>query len=185
MLESRPRSDAHRVEPRVYILDRYHPVFLARCRAAGVEVVSAVDALGQATPWAARLTWLRQRFKEDGVGVCVWVSVPTMAAFALPMRLAPVQIFWAPRFHPHSGPHIDGYITYGSRQERQRIIGRQSWRVCPVPLGIDATPAGSQAVAELRQRLPQGFLMGTLARPEKIDSRPFLESVVRILKTNP
>lgn len=185
MLESRPRSGDHRVGARVYIFSLYNPEFVARCHAAGVEVVSVVDELGQASPWVTRLAWLRQRFKEDRVGVCVWVSMPTMAAFAYSMRIAPVQIFWALRFHPLAGSYVDGYITYGSKHERERIIGKQAWRVCPVPLALDATPADAKAVAELRQRLPEGFLMGTLARPEKIDSRPFLNCVVEILKANP
>jgi hypothetical protein len=185
MLESRPRTGQRCVEPRVCILDRYSPAFVERCRAAGVEVVPVIDALGPGAPWEARFLWLRQRFQQDRVGVCVWVSRPTMAAFALSMRLAPVQIFWALRFHPVSGPYIDGYITYGARQERERLIGKQSWKVVPVPLTIATTPVASDAVAGLRARFPQRILAGTLAREEKINQPLFLAAVSEILRANP
>lgn len=185
MLESRPRSGEHRVEPRVYILNRYDPVFLARCRAAGVEVVSVIDALGQASPWATRFNWLRQRFKEDRIGVCVWVSVPTQAAFALSMRLAPVQIFWAMRFHPLSGPDIDGRITWGARDEQVRRYGDQDWQVVPMPLALDDSPTPASEIARLRARFPERILLGTLAREEKINSTPFLQAVADILAAHP
>jgi glycosyltransferase involved in cell wall biosynthesis len=185
MLESRPRTGQRRLEPRIYILDRYKPDFMERCRAVGVEVVPVIDALGPGALWEARFLWLRKRFQRDCVGVCVWVSYPPMAAFALSMRLAPVQIFWALRFHPISGPYIDGYITYGTRQERERLIGKQSWKVVPVPLTIATTSAASDAVAGLRARFPQRILAGTLAREEKINQPSFLAAVSEILRANP
>lgn len=185
MLESRPRTGPRRVDPRIYILDRYQPEFIERCGAAGVEVVPVIDAVGPRAPWEARLLWLRERFRQDRVGVCVWVSRPTMAAFALSMRLAPVQIFWALRFHPISGPYINGYITYGARRERERLIGKQYWKVVPVPLTIATTSAASDAVASLRARFPQRTLAGTLAREEKINQPSFLAAVSEILRANP
>jgi len=187
LLEARPRTDSNHREPRIYVLDEFEPRFLERCRAIGMEVVFVLKEMAPSpsAAMAARFTWLRERLARDRVRACVWVGAPTMVAFAFSMRIAPVQILWALRFHPVTGPYIDGYITYGARHERERIIGKQAWRVCPVPLAIDATPPDAGAVAELRRRLPQGFLMGTLARPEKIDSKPFLNSVVRILEANP
>lgn len=186
LLEDPRARDGAGVTPRLYIFGTFDDRFLARVERLRVPFVLLTRELprGAATPFPQRFSWLRERFRQDRIGVCVWVSSPLWVSFAFSMRLAPVQIFWALRFHPIAGPYIDGYITYGSRHERERIIGKQTWRVCPVPLTLDATPADPKAVAELRQRLPQGFLMGTLARPEKIDSRPFLESVAQILKTN-
>jgi predicted O-linked N-acetylglucosamine transferase (SPINDLY family) len=140
---------------------------------------------GARAPVYERFAWLRERLREDRIGVCVWVSSPLWASFALPMRLAPVQVFWALRFHPLAVPGMDGRITYGSPRERERILDGHAWRVCPVPLGMDATPPDAQAVAALKRELPPGFLLGTLARPEKIASPPFLECVTRILQAHP
>lgn len=185
MLEARAFADEHRVEPRVYILHLYDSAFVARCRVAGVEVVRVIDALGPGAPWDARFLWLRERFKEDRVGVCVWVSVPTMAAFALSMRLAPVQIFWAMRFHPISGPDIDGHITWGARGEQVRRYGDQDWQVVPLPLALDDSPTPGAEIEKLRGRFPERILLGTLAREEKINSAPFLRAVADILAAHP
>ena len=185
MLESRPRSGEHPAEPRVYVLGVCGPDLLARCRAMGVETVSAVDALGPASRIDARLIWLRQRFKEDRIGACIWVSMPTVAAFALSMRLAPVQIFWAMRFHPISGPDIDGYITWGAPDEKVRRYGDQEWQVVPMPLALDAPPPDKEEVKKLRGRFPERVLLGTLAREEKINSAAFLRVVADILAAHP
>lgn len=185
MLESRPRGGGLNLEPRVYILDDYEPAFIERCRAATAEVISVKDALGQYAPWDTRFLWLRERFKQDRVGVCVWVSVPTMATFALSMRLAPVQIFWALRFHPITGPYIDGYITWGAPGEKTRRYGKQDWAVAPMPLAIEDSPPESREVARVRGRFPGKVLLGTLAREEKIYSPPYLRAVAEILAANP
>ena len=185
MLESRPRAGDHGLEPRVYILNLYDPDFVERVRAAGVDVVRVIDDLGRSAPVDARFLWLRERFKLDRVGVCVRVSVPTMAAFALSMRLAPVQIFWALRFHPTSGPYIDGYITWGNLDEKTRRYGNQEWQVVPLPFAIDDSPPDPAKINELRRRFPESVLLGTLAREEKINSEPFLQAVADILAANP
>jgi hypothetical protein len=108
-----------------------------------------------------------------------------MASFALPMRLSPVQIFWAMRFHPISGPDIDGYITWGARGEKTRRHGDQDWEVVPMPLALDDTPVPRVEIERLRGRFPESVLLGTLAREEKINSAPFLRAVADILAANP
>lgn len=183
-----PRSrELAGVTPRLYVFGSFDDDFLRRAERLRVPVVLLERELprGRATPFHQRFSWLRERFRRDRIGACVWVSSPLWTSFAFSMRIAPVQIFWALRFHPVADSGIDGYITYGSRHERERTIGAQTWRVCPMPLALEVTPPDATAIAELRQRLPQGFLMGTLARPEKIDSKPFLDSVAGILKANP
>jgi hypothetical protein len=82
-------------------------------------------------------------------------------------------------------PEIDGYLTYGSWGEDSRTFHGQRWTVCPVPLALDPRPPAASDVAALRARFPEKVLLGTLAREEKIDSAPFLESVAAILQRNP
>jgi glycosyltransferase involved in cell wall biosynthesis len=172
---------------RIYVLDNYDQAFLERAEKVGVEVVLAAACLpgGDSSTWLDRFLYLRDRLQRDEMGVCVWVSSPDKAAFTLSMRLAPVQIFWALRFHPITGSYIDGYITYGAKHERERVFGKQKWRVCPVPLAIDTTPAEARATRQLRASFPEKFLLGTLAREDKINSAPFLDAVAKILRQNP
>jgi hypothetical protein len=184
-LELRPLTGGRSVEPRIYVLDWYKPELLERCRAVGVDVCPVVDALGTAASYEARFQWLRERFRQDRVGVCVWVSAPIMAAFALSMRLAPVQIYWALRFHPVSGPYIDGYISWGAPDEQTRRYGRQEWEVVPMTLALDTPPADSAAVDKLRRQFPEPVLLGTLGREEKINSAPYLRAVAGILSAHP
>jgi glycosyltransferase involved in cell wall biosynthesis len=94
-------------------------------------------------------------------------------------------VFWTLRYHPARSPDFDGYLTYGSWAESERVFHGQRWTVCPVPLALDPRPVSAQAVAELRARFPHPLLLGTLAREEKLDSRPYLESIAEILRLNP
>ena len=187
ILENIARERRAKLTLRIYVLGEYSQKFVARTQRLGVETVLLANCLprGDASSWFERFRYLRDHMQHDRVGVCVWVSSPDCAAFALSMRLAPVQIFWALRFHPVTGPYIDGFITYGAKPERERTFGKQAWRVCPVPLAIDATPVDAAARAGLRARFPEPFLLGTLAREEKINSAPFLDAVTNILRQNP
>jgi predicted O-linked N-acetylglucosamine transferase (SPINDLY family) len=105
--------------------------------------------------------------------------------FAFAMGLAPVQVMWSLRFHPVRLPEIDGYLTYGSWGEDERIFHGQRWTVCPVPLALDPRTPAPADVTALRARFPEKVLLGTLAREEKISSPPFLDAVAEILKRNP
>ena len=185
MLEARPRTKARDAKPVIYVLRDYDPAFMERCRALGVEAVSVVDVIGSSAPLDARFLWLRERFRRDRIATCVWVSAPPMVSFAFSMRLAPVQIFWALRFHPISAPYLDGYITWGAGNETTRRYGNQEWEVVPLPFAIDHSPPDPENINELRQRFPESVLLGTLAREEKINSAPFLKAVADILAANP
>ena len=187
MLENIPPARRGVLTLRIYVLGQYSQAFVERAQKIGVAVVLLANCLpgGDSSTWLDRFLYLRDSLKHDAFGVCVWVSTPDLAALALSMRLAAVQIFWALRFHPVSGPYIDGYITYGAKHERDQVFGKQRWRVCPVPLALDTSPVEAAAKQELRARFPEKFLLGTLAREEKINSVPFLECVRKILQQNP
>jgi hypothetical protein len=89
------------------------------------------------------------------------------------------------KHHPVRAPEIDGYLTYGSWGERERVFHGQRWTVCPVPLALDPRPRPAAEVATLRAGFREQLLAGTLAREEKIASKPFLESVAAILRKHP
>jgi glycosyltransferase involved in cell wall biosynthesis len=92
---------------------------------------------------------------------------------------------WSLRYHAVRAPEIDGYLTYGSWGEDSRVFHGQRWTVVPVPLALDPRRPPAAATAALRARFPEKVLVGTLAREEKIASRPFLDSVAAILLRNP
>ena len=185
LLESMDRT---RFEPRIYALTMSTPEFNERVAKLGVPVATFADTPRWGAPptgMLARAQWLRERLAEDETACAVWVSLPVAAIFTLAMRVAPVQIFWSLKHHPVRLPEIDGYLTYGSWAEKEKVFHGQAWTVCPVPLALDPRPVDAQARARVRARFPQRILLGSLAREEKLDSRPFLESVAEILRRNP
>ena len=171
--------DRRRFRARIYTLNGTDERFARAVQALDVPVESCAGEPGR------QHEWLRERMAAHGDRIAVWVSVPPMALFVLSTRVAPVQVFWSLKHHPIRAPDIDGYITYGSWGERERVFHGQSWTVCPVPLALDPRPPRSEDVAALRARFPERVLAGTLAREEKIASRRFLESVVAILRRHP
>jgi hypothetical protein len=177
LLENRDRS----VPVRIYTLAPCSPEFLARAQALAVPV----EAFPNGGRILESLRWARERLAAAGMRTVVWVSAPGTSIFAFAMGLAPVQVMWTLRYHPVRIPEIDGYITYGSWGEESRVFHGQRWTVAPVPLALDPRPAAADAVKALRARFPHRFLLGTLAREEKIDSAPFLASAAAILKRNP
>ncbi len=184
MLDNIPGELRATLVLRIYVRAKYEQAFVERAQRIGIEVVLIRDCVpgGESATTLEKFQYLRERLRRDGIGVCIWVTSPETAAFALSMRLAPVQIFWALRFHPVTGPYIDGYITYGSRDETERVYGKRKWRVCPPLLTIDATPPDPAAVAGIRAKFPEPLLLGTIAREDKINSKPYLECVAQILQ---
>ena len=177
LLESRDPS----MKVHIYALGACHPDFVARAQALGITARCFPENGGLFD----RLQWVRARLAADGVRTAVWVSYPATAIFALAMGLAPVQVMWSLRYHPVRLAEVDGYLTYGSWGEESRVFHGQRWTVCPVPLALEPRVPGPEEVKALRARFPEKVLLGTLAREEKIDSAPFLESVAAILERNP
>ncbi|MBI3043298.1 MAG: tetratricopeptide repeat protein [Betaproteobacteria bacterium] len=187
LLEGAKAIGDARIIPRLYVFGSFDNEFLERVERLGVPLVLLERALPRAasTPLDQQFLWLRERLKQDRADICVWVSSPIWATFAFSMRLAPVQVFWALRFHPISGPEIDGHITWGNLNEKTRRYGGQEWEVVPLPFAIDDAPPDPAKLNELRRRFPEDVLLGTLAREEKINSAPFLRAVADILIANP
>ena len=176
-LEHRP-PDAPPV--RIYVTVFARDDFLERARSLGVpvEVCPEHDSRGA-------IAWLRRALRAHGDACAIWVSTPVSASTVLAARVAPVQVFWALRFHPIRLPEIDGYITYGGWNERERVYHGQVWNVVPMLLALDHPPPGAAEVAKVRARFPERVLLGTLAREDKIASAPFLEAVAELLRRHP
>lgn len=176
-----------RTDPAIYVLEGCSQDFASLCAHAGVRLVSLVaeqPALADAG-LARKLLLLRDRLRADRMACAVWVSLPAGVPFALSMGLAPVQIYWALRFHPVAGSYIDGHLTYGAPGEKERFFGKQAWRVVPTPLAIEPPRVDAGKVKEVRATFPEAFLFGTVAREDKLRSPEFLQAVAAILKANP
>jgi len=172
------KRDPERVQPRLYTIFGQAEGFAERAAAMGVPVEAWAGGIGPQD-------WLRERLAANGEDTAVWVTAPPAALFTFGARVAPVQVFWSLKYHAIRAPEIDGYVTYGSWGEAERVFHGQRWTVCPVPLALDPRPPDPAAVRALRSRFPERVLLGTLAREEKIASIPFLESVAALLERHP
>lgn len=173
------KRDPERELASVCTLFGYSEEFVARFAAIGVSVHTYGG-----TPEGPH-GWLRAGLAARGETTAVWVAAPPGALFMFAAHVAPVQVFWSLKHHPIRLPEIDGYLTYGSWGERERIFHGQAWTVCPVPLALAPRAAAAAAVTALRAKFPHQVLLGTLAREEKIASAPFLEAVAKILERLP
>jgi hypothetical protein len=181
------RSADRAVEPVVYLLGEAAPQFPERFGDAGIPVVEILRAVGGNAEPTRRLSALRARMEADRIDCAVWVSAPTWSAFALAMRIAPVQVFWSMKFHPVELPEIDGYVTLGDGLfERRRTVHGREWRCGPLLVDGLLEPADAAAVAAVRAVFPEGtVLLGTVARPEKLADPAFQDCVARLLRERP
>jgi predicted O-linked N-acetylglucosamine transferase (SPINDLY family) len=107
-------------------------------------------------------------------------------SFAFAMRIAPVQIWWAMKYHSLEFEEIDGYLTSGSVSGGTRRIGAREWRIGPIAAEDWLAPELSAQAARERARFAEHrILYACLGREEKLNSAPFLRSVAAILKAVP
>jgi glycosyltransferase involved in cell wall biosynthesis len=192
VLEGWNRSGQDVVAPHVFVLGDTSPSFVERCRAAGVPLVRLRDEIigrGLKGSVSGQLVLLRARLAAAGVDTMVWVSLPVWSAFAFALRLAPVQIFWAMKFHPVDVPEMDGRVTLGvGLFDRERTIHGRTWRCGPLIVGGLDVPADPSAVAAARAALdlpPDALLLGTVARPEKLLDPRFQDALAALMKARP
>jgi len=101
------------------------------------------------------------------------------------MRVAPVQIWWALKYHSLAFPEIDGRLTAASAGATKRVAGTL-WRSAPLAADDWFRPELAPAAAQLRARYAQHeLLFACFGREEKLNSAPFLEAVAQVLQACP
>jgi hypothetical protein len=136
--------------------------------------------------FVAALAVLRRRLAEDGIERLVWISLAVLMPFAFAMRLAPVQVWWAMKYHRLDFPEIDGYLTSSGVTGGFKEIGGRPWRAGPVAAEDWTLPALAPQAAEVRRRYAaHRLLFGCFGREEKLTDPQFLQSVCEILRRTP
>lgn len=185
MLKGYRRLDHQPFEAIVYCFSGRDAVMERQFADIGVRTVM-LDARFPETAnsqWQ-RLLRLRELIAADGVHELAWVSLVTLMPLAFAMRIAPVQTWWAMKYHALQLEDIDGYVT-GGAITRYRTIDGVRWR--NGVLGVDDwyDAALEPQAAALRRELGDYVVAGTLAREEKMLDREFLASIVTLLQENP
>ena len=172
------------IEPMVYVFYGF-----------SAELDAALSALQVPTVYMRRegtsglrggydeLLELRKRIEGDRVDALVWVSVVTMMPFAFAMRIAPVQIWWAMKYHGVDLPEIDGYLTGAGVSGGFKTIAERRWRVAPVGAADWFAPELAAKARQTRSAFARfRILFASLAREEKLRDPVFLETVACILR---
>lgn len=185
MLEGLPQGDDRPFYPRVYIFAGTHPGLLDRLARCGVPAVILEQDSQEGGDGFRRLLYLRNRLARDQVTALVWVSLAVMMPFAFALRLAPVQIWWAMKYHGLEFDEIDGYVTGGGISEYKQINAK-IWRNGRNSF-TNLYDAGLFPEAQQIKARYSNFdvVLGTFGREEKLNSEEFLESVVAALRSSP
>jgi hypothetical protein len=158
-----------------------------RLTAAGAAVVVVGRAFDNGDyHYLASLAALRKEVRRREIDALVWVTQVVHMPFAFGMRVAPVQVWWAMKYHAVELPEIDGYLTGGSAAAGFKVIEGREWRVAPVAAEDWFDPALGEEAAQIRSQYARfRVLYGTFGRAEKLSSEAYLDAVGAILTANP
>ncbi len=181
----------------VYALDTVSIEMQNTCAKIGVKIVNLSTLRGKLsleTDLSQRLLTLRAEIQNDKVSALVYPGTyeafPCMAAS---MGLAPVQIYLSLGFRSIFVPKIGGYVTTGSPVKSKKEFEGRWWRTAPIPHADIYSETGNpeadvcdEEVCQIREKNFSRYsvILGTLARPQKIENPLFIKALARLLRAN-
>ena len=161
------------------------PQLADRLRKLAVEVAE-VPALAADYISADDFVSLRKTLSDRAARAVVWVSRVEAMSFAFGLRIAPVQIWWAMKYHSLELDRIDGYLASGSISGGKRRLGNREWRIGPIAAKDWFDPGRTEDAARERRRLGgHRLLYGCFGREEKLVDPAFLKAVAAVLRAVP
>jgi hypothetical protein len=102
------------------------------------------------------------------------------------MRIAPVQVWWALKYHSLRLTECDGYITSGALG-RWKVIDGHRWRTHPLGFqDLERIGSCQEEPNNLREKFNvYDVLLGSFGREAKLDSIEFIDSIIDVLRSNP
>lgn len=158
----------------------------------GIEVVDVVSEYNQKGFYNSHLQKalaLNAKIKQDNV--CYLISPNNgygISDFVLSARSAPYQIFWSHGNFVYDIPNLDSRITHICGNEAR--VQREGFEFVGIPTVMDThfyNPfVPEELIVSHRARFPKNaMILGTIGRLVKINSLPYLQIVVRIMKEFP
>ncbi|WP_199919387.1 hypothetical protein [Helicobacter enhydrae] len=158
----------------------------------GIEIVDVTSTYNQDGFYNSHLQKalaLAQRIKQDQV---TYLISPNngygISDFVLSTRCAPYRIFWSHGNFVYDIPSLDCKITHICGNEA--LINREGNAFVGIPVAMDRrfyNPLVSdKLIASHRARFPkEALILGTIGRLVKINSLPYLQMLVRIMRHFP
>jgi hypothetical protein len=157
---------------------------MQRVTGLGIEVNVSQSGAGEIS--VGELQVLREYLSAHDIDAIVWISYVHLMPFAFALRLAPVQIWWAMKYHSLELPEIDGYLAFGAVAGGTRQIAGRLWRAGPIAAEDWFDPQLSGKAAQVRATFAKHELLyGCFGREEKLNSAGFLSCVIEVLKAVP
>lgn len=131
------------------------------------------------------LTNLRKIIVKEEITAIIWISVVIYMEFCFSMRMAPVQIWWAMKYHSIESGNIDGYVASYSITKYKKIGGR-TWRTARHGINNWYDPSLENEAQQLRSERYNRYkiILGSLGREEKLNNVDFINSVCDVLQAN-
>jgi len=197
LLRGLSRLDPKPIIPVVYAMENVSPEMASVCSDIGIPPVCLSLDRGDliAEPdFLKRIMHLRTRIQQDKVSAVVYPgTIEGFPCFAASIGLAPVQIYLSLGFRSILIPDIDGYVTTGSPVKSKKILEGRWWRTASIS-HTDIYPTAKKSemvtldetVLRIRREKFSKYevILGTIARPQKIENPLFIAALARILKSN-
>ncbi len=158
----------------------------SRAALLGVPTIAVPDLHVPGSTAGNLLLKLADYLAAEHFDAAVWVSIATYSAYAFGLPLAPVQIFWALKYHSFKTPDVDGYLTTGAIDQTWKNIDGRAWRAAQPVVSNLFDPSLTDEARKIRSRFGDDkIIIGCIGREEKINSPEFLETVATILRRRP
>lgn len=132
-----------------------------------------------------RVLALQRILREENFAACFWVSLVTLMAVAFPMRIAPLQAWWAMKYHACELAEIDAHFAVENVVLRKTMEGI-AWRTIGNASTQWTDAALEPKARELRAQFPaETIVAACIGREEKLNSEPFLQSICALLQRQP
>ena len=180
------QKNREQISPKIYVFSGHDKKMSAWFDSIGIEIIYLDnDADAKVLSPFKRLIWLRKRLATDEVHCLVWTCLPIMLGFVSGFRLAAKQIWLSMKFHPSSFSELDGYITlHNGFSNSVSLMGRE-WLTVPETSKDLVKSESLETIHQLKMKFSEfDLICGTFAREETIATKEFLETIVKILKSN-
>jgi len=182
-LEAVARVGPRDYEFTVFVLGGRNADMQRRLSGCGV----AIRYLDEGAPAGmhARMVRLQRILRDENYLACVWTSLVTLMAPAFAFRIAPLQVWWAMKYHACELPEIDARLALENVVLKKRLEGHD-WLTIGNSSAQWIVPGREADARALRGRYPADKVVAAcVGREEKLDSPPFLQAVSTLLKRHP
>jgi glycosyltransferase involved in cell wall biosynthesis len=132
-----------------------------------------------------RLVRLQGILREENFIACIWVTLVTLMGPAFAFRIAPLQVWWAMKYHACDVPEIDARLALENVVLRKRLEGHD-WLTIGNSSARWIVPGREAEASALRAGYPADRVVAAcVGREEKLDSPDFLRAISTLLERHP